>query len=469
MKIVSITEIRYAGVFADEDVMSEYDIIMKLLNDNFQHNPLFTPEFASILQSNTDDPRDLGVVGQATSQNGVMRDVHLRLNPRTLADNPSWDLHTVIDMVDDPHIDNFLNEYAMNHPQYSSIMEDLGFIDEIDEQTLIHSNDDYAWSKAALYDKHIDITKYVNGILFCKGIVRCMKETRLIECLCCNSSVSFSDFINILEGAGYDEFWSNPFQINGISLTDLYIKKHTDIREILTEIFLRCDFDDIIRDEASANYSATCLLAMVSFNNWWDSTLEDEFGERVWGLIKRSWDILWDMHKTRVHYSDTPYIPYDGREKYFEILRMITRVWNPSWFVPSYDELTIAFESENITILKVVIGDTINLWDYTTYESIYKKCIMNKDLIRTKDLIEFMRNTDISLYDKCSCVDKACFRGDSAMIIGRFFYTKMIVPMRRARAVRITRNILSRVRERSGVSITKYSRCVRNIASFITS
>jgi hypothetical protein len=460
MNYVSPIDTREFGILDEynDEIVNHYTCIVKLLGA-FQENPLFTPEFAKMFQKNKDNAKDLGIICNVKNDDGTILPVRWEIDPTFLVQNPSWDLRTILEFIDGD-VGRFLNIHGYVHPQYTEVLEELGFEDPfLSDTTEIYTS--YKWCNAALYDRCVDVQKYADVIYDNGGINRCIKNNRIIENLICNPDVSFSQFMNILIKSGYGGFWDNPFHIYGVCIPDLYVKKPNDLRNILTELFKQCDFEKIITNKEDATIAMSCLISMVSFNNWWDVSLDSEFGERVWGLIKKGWDILWLAYSPAINIDIT-----DDSMKYFNVLKMITRLWNPAWFAPSYEDMMDAFESETITVMMVMMRETVVIWDHSCYD-IYKKCILNKDMVCTKDIIPILKER-ACLYDRCMFVKKGYMKGDSGMIINKFVYNKMIIPMRRERAARVVRNVLSRVYEKRGVDITKYDRCVRIISSFIT-
>lgn len=456
MNMVSMIDIDDFALFDDMYPIRQ-DFVVKTLLEQFQRNPLFTPAFASLFHKDEENPLDLGVICTVVNSNGEIIPVKLILHPESLVNNSSWDLYDIMTMIPEDDIERFLRLNARAHHQYHEVALHYDLSDDDISESILDS---------AQYDICICIEKYSTFIRNLGGVVKNMKEYRVIETLMCNPNVSFSILLNIWIGAGYDSFWENPFAIGDIAIPDLYTKKPECLEEILTEIFIRCDFDVIMRDVDKINKTLTCLIAMVSFNSNWDHTMDSKFGKKVWDVIKKGWDILWIHHSPAMNIGITTDC-MEHNEKYFKIMKMITELWNPSWFTPSPKKLVVAFETETRTIIEVMLGDCITIWDVNAYDS-YVKCVLNKDMVRRIDIIDILKENP-SLYYRQLCVEKAYFRGESAMVIGKFFFNKMIVPMRRARAYRIAKNVLSRVSEDCGKDVSKTNVVIRNIASFMTS
>ena len=440
-------------------VDNESDIIKHLLR-LFQLNPLFTREFYDAIRSSKDVSQCEFSIFEPYGIVGVEWEVY----SENLAANPSWDLHDILPFLpgDPQELVQFFLEHAKNHPQFIQFMIDQGWSQHIN---VVHGVHDVE------YRMHPSITQCVNIIHTHGDLHTCMSQTRVVETMLQNPDISFGMITEILMRLEYGEFRDNPFAIHGVTIPILYTDKPNDLQEILAEIFANCDLETIVSDHTKHKHALICLLTMISKNKGWDVNMDAEFGDRVWHLIKIMWDNEWEKHKDefiRLGYEA------DYQHRSFEYLKDLTQMWNPNWFVP--DSMTHEFQESRggyvcveFHIIARILNPMFSMVGHTPGSVIYlyESHVLQKDMLRIQD-VKLIGTNGTIIYNRENFTRKVTFRGEYGMIIGRFLFKKMIIPMRRKRATRVIRNVLSRLGEKSGRAVSSYSHCVNCIASFIT-
>lgn len=451
---------------------SEAEIIGHVLMF-FQSNPLFTPEFSDAISS----PSGSSICQTDFEQFSVygIRGSEWELDPEKLIVNPEWDLYDIYNTLpDDDQSKRFFLQYAEHHPQFTRFMTDQGWWDYYDHR--IHGTEDSTRTETLVRcHKNLSIADCTSIICDYGGLRNCVKENRIFNSMLQNSGISFGQIMNILLDLEYDNFWKNPFAIYGTMIHDLYIYKQDNLHEILTELFERCDLETIVRNPTDYSCNAlTCLLAMVSQNKAWDVNMDSEFGGRVWFLIKILWDIEWERNVENL--EKLGYYTSDDKIDSFKYLQDLVCLWNPNFYVPDRitDNYTHIIRHGNVSRLQVICSEILQksciLIERTpdAFVHTYETCVLNKDMLRIRD-VGLVRPNITSIYNREKFASKATFRGEYGMIIGRFLFTKMIIPMRRDRGMRILKNVLSRIREKSGRDVSKYSYTMNCITSFMTS
>jgi hypothetical protein len=467
-------------VFEQQEVIQTEDAVTRHLLRQFQKNPLFTLEHAREIGEELGDDDSI-------------------LEPKFLIHNSSWDLSILSDVLDmqnglaDPQIvDRHLLANAYAHPQFTQVMEERNYW--YDYETISTGEDMYVHAEIMARTKQdLTIDDCVTLVRVFGGVEECVKTSRILTNFLENTTITFGDFLNILShftirgrGNALDLFWQNPFALfeREGALMSLYMKK-PQLREILTELFARCDLYQIIDDDhrhTSPNSGAgaptthphhpmTCLLGMVTFNPAWDPTLEAEFGDRVWGMIKYMWDREWE------HTYD--YVNIEDREYAFEWVQDLARMHNPSWYMPPsvlrvYTQsvipirlgFTVFEDIERVLSRSIALVDT-NLGPPTIPMDTFEMALAKKDLVRISDICLFARANPPIEY-MSTLISNTNLRGEYGMIIGRWIYRKAIIPNRRKRAMRIVRLVLSHSSLESGVCVSKYGYIRNCIASFIT-
>lgn len=438
------------GLF-DPDFITSEKYIIKHLFEIFQENPLFTPDYAEFAHLEHD------------------------LDHEKLMANPSWDLFDIHQtMIGDPQdiLPTFITN-AKNHPQFTAFITEHKWWEHYDYQTHRIPGTSFMDSSSEMIARThggLSIRDCVSMIHAYGGIRVCTIENRIFDSMLENKGISFGIIMNILLEIGYDTFWENPFAIYDKMIPDLYIKKPDDLHEILTEIFARCDLETIIRDPKKCDSTLTCLLAMVSLNEAWDVNMDQEFGERVWYLIKTLLEIELEKHAGSLRVSNECIIDY---------IKDLAQMWNPSWYVPKnliqdyQDNIHDGWGGSALMSLHLVcakvLKSSFNLLcdEPRSFINTYESRVLCKDMLRIRD-VEPIGASSTNMYNRERFARNVTFRGEYGMIIGRFLFKKIIIPMRRARAMRLTKNVLSRVGEKSGRDVSNYSYCTKSIARFMT-
>jgi hypothetical protein len=215
----------------------------------------------------------------------------------------------------------------------------------------------------------------------------------------------------------------------------------------------------------------SCLLGMVCFNPAWDPTLEEEFGDRVWGLIKYMWDMEWEHSHEFVNIEEREYV--------FEWVRDLARMHNPSWYMPprvlkkyQYFDTNVRFITHVMVDIDHTLSRSITLVDLdsgspTFFMDTFEMTLVKKECIRISDIRLFARTRPPIDYRR-NIIATTQLKGEYGMMIGRWFYKRVIIPNRRKRAMRLVHLVLSHSSYKSGVRAGKYAYIRNCIASYMT-
>lgn len=449
LRLVKTTLAVVPSIQDDVDLFMDTGDIVPQLIRWYQHNPLFTPEFAS------EHPE-------------------IVLIPSHIAANLSWPLEVVVSytMENGDFRTRRVVTSEILRTRYEDVLEYLSVLtgepeEELDTPMRLES---LSRTQPLSFDSIVEYIQ-LNG-----GFVETYTKTRMIENIMSNPCLPVGTIINAAARTGIPdaptEWVRNPFCLcnprgKPFGTMEWYRNPNPEnIRELLG--LVRVAMPELMecmrRDEHNViPYVFNSLTTLVSDNPTWDPQMEYEFGDVVWPLM---WQCLTSMFKSREMFKTDA-----ERTK----VRLYLHHRNPSWFLSKW--MCECYASFVYPIFTQVRPDSAYNDTCSTilcsgpFRQYFQEGFSKKKTLCVDDIKWFLQCAT-PLSSVWSIVENTELRGEAAIRIVRFLFKKWVIPRRRQRATEMVRMILLNASNGDDLSpaagIARYHRTATAIASFLT-
>jgi len=431
-----------------EDAGEDAGSIIHQLINWFQHNPLFTPEFAG-------EHPDIMII------------------PGHIAENPSWPLEDVVSYtmeIGDIRTRRVVMSRII-HTRYECVTEYLSILTGEPEGPNVD------WPvESCTRTQPMSFESILRFIQSNGGFVSTFGRTRLIENIMSNPCIPVGSVINAAAQTGIPEApteWvRNPFCLynpggKSFLAIELYRNPNPEnLRELLGLVrgAIPEVMERIREDEHTViPYVFNSLMTMVLDNPTWDPHMEYEFGDIVWPLM---WECLTRMYNSRGMFRT---------DEERALVRLYLHHRNPSWFLSR--RLCEDYEANRPPVFTRIIPDGVykekcyDVLHTIPFREYFEEGFIKKKTLCVEDIKWFIQ-TGMEPYMMWDIVHNTELRGEAAIRIVRFLFKKWVLPRRRRRATEKVRMILLNASNGDDLSpaagVARYYHTATAIASFLT-